>query len=119
MEWSLRIAVTMLIVFFVEIVGSDRSSQSIRLSVEYISFHLKIMFMQMLFLMMESLSKGKSGFLCVKCNKLKVGKESLQAEILFSCIKLAFSCIFQQEKQSVYPFSDVEMEHYFFQRMIT
>lgn len=67
-----------------------------------------------MFLMMESLSKGKSGFLCVKCNKLKVGKESLQAEILFSCIKLAFSCIFQQEKQTVYPFSDVEMEHYFF-----
>lgn len=67
-----------------------------------------------MFLMMESLSKGKSGFLCVKCNKLKVGKESLQAEILFSCIKLAFSYIFQQEKQTVYPFSDVEMEHFFF-----
>lgn len=69
-----------------------------------------------MFLMMESLSKGKSGFLCVKCNKLKVGKESLQPEILFACIKLAFSYIFQQEKQTVYPFGDVEMEQFFFQR---
>lgn len=63
-----------------------------------------------MFLMTESLSKGKSGFLCVKCNKLKVGKESLQAEILFACIKLAFSYIFQQEKQTLYLFSNVEME---------
>lgn len=59
---------------------------------------------------------GKSGFLCVKYNKLKVGKESLQPEILFACIKLAFSYIFQQEKQTVYPFGDVEMEQFFFQR---
>ena len=66
-----------------------------------------------MFLMMESLSKGKSGFLCVKCNQLKVGKESLQPEILFACIKLAFSYIFQQEKQTVYPFGDVEMELFF------
>lgn len=66
-----------------------------------------------MFLMMESLPNGESGFLCVKCNKLKVGKAALQPEILFACIRLTVSYIFQQEKQIVYTFGDVEMEHFF------
>lgn len=65
-----------------------------------------------MYLMMESLPKRESSFFCVSCNKLKAGKAALKPEIPFAYIRLTFSYIFQQEKQTVYPFGDGEVEHF-------